>query len=57
MTAFVAEHFYGCGRWTAPYWFIGVEAVMGKVDGGCTGDGFVFSRARPPVCHKNLSFL
>jgi len=26
----MAEHFYGYGRWNAPYWFIGPEAGMGK---------------------------
>lgn len=26
----MAEHFYGYGRWEAPYWFIGPEAGMGK---------------------------
>jgi hypothetical protein len=29
----MAEHFYGYGRWDAPYWFIGPEAGMAK-----TGD-------------------
>jgi hypothetical protein len=28
----MAEHFYGYGRWEAPFWFIGVEAGMGKDD-------------------------
>jgi len=26
----MAEHFYGYGRWDAPFWFIGPEAGMGK---------------------------
>jgi hypothetical protein len=26
----MAEHFFGYGRWDAPYWFIGPEAGMGK---------------------------
>lgn len=28
--AHMAEHFFGYGRWDAPYWFIGPEAGMGK---------------------------
>jgi hypothetical protein len=24
----MAEHFYGYGRWDAPFWFIGPEAAM-----------------------------
>lgn len=32
---YMAEHFFGYGRWDAPYWFIGPEAGMGKdgIDG------------------------
>jgi hypothetical protein len=26
----IAEHFFGYGRWDAPFWFIGPEAGMGK---------------------------
>lgn len=26
----MAEHFFGYGRWDAPFWFIGPEAGMGK---------------------------
>ncbi len=26
----MAEHFYGYGRWDAPYWFLGPEAGMSK---------------------------
>ena len=26
----MSEHFFGYGRWEAPYWFIGPEAGMGK---------------------------
>ena len=26
----MAQHFYGYGRWTAPYWFIGPEQGQGK---------------------------
>jgi len=28
--AHMAEHFFGYGRWDAPFWFIGPEAGMGK---------------------------
>jgi hypothetical protein len=28
--AHMAEHFFGYGRWEAPYWFVGPEAGMGK---------------------------
>jgi hypothetical protein len=28
--AHMVEHFYGYGRWDAPFWFVGPEAGMGK---------------------------
>lgn len=28
--AYMAEHFFGYGKWEAPYWFIGPEAGMAK---------------------------
>ncbi len=29
-TVHMAEHFFGYGRWDAPFWFVGPEAGMGK---------------------------